>query len=82
MTQDSLDQGAHWIHSIDANPITTAARELGVDTLFVGGDSSYTKLTEATPHDGGKHLQLYVYGRAAHAAFPEAPSVRADYWFT
>ena len=47
-----------------------------------GGDGSYKMLSAAHPHDGGKHLQLYIYGRAARAAFPDAPSVRADYWFT
>ncbi len=45
-------------------------------------DSAYKMLSEAEPHNNGKHLQLYVYGRAAHLAFPDAPSVRADYWFT
>src|SRR5919199_580701 len=40
-TRDGIDEGAHWIHSTDGNPITTLARELSVDTLFVGGDSTY-----------------------------------------
>jgi hypothetical protein len=40
-TEDRIDLGAHWIHGTDGNPITTIARELGVPTLFVGGDSTY-----------------------------------------
>jgi ATP-dependent helicase/nuclease subunit B len=47
-----------------------------------GGDSPYKKLSESEPHDCGKHLQLYVYGRAARLKFADAQSVRADYWFT
>jgi len=34
--------GAHWIHGTEGNPVTNLARQLGVPTLFVGGDSSYT----------------------------------------
>jgi len=41
-TSNGVDLGAHWIHWTDGNPITNLARELGVETLFVGGDSSYT----------------------------------------
>jgi ATP-dependent helicase/nuclease subunit B len=55
---------------------------LNVLDYKTGSGSSYKMLSEAEPHDGGKHLQLYIYGRAARVAFPDAPSVRADYWFT
>jgi monoamine oxidase len=41
-TQDGIDMGAHWIHGTEGNPVTNLARQLGVPTLFVGGDSSYT----------------------------------------
>lgn len=41
-TKEGVDHGAHWIHGTEGNPITNLARQLGVDTLFVGGDSSYT----------------------------------------
>src|SRR5580765_3165506 len=41
-TADGVDLGAHWIHSTEGNPITSLARELGLPTLFVGGDSTYT----------------------------------------
>jgi monoamine oxidase len=41
-TEDGIDLGAHWIHGTDGNPITSACRELGIPTVFVGGDSSYT----------------------------------------
>src|SRR5262245_14453000 len=40
-TEDGIDLGAHWIHGTDGNPITNVARELGLPTLFVGGDSTY-----------------------------------------
>lgn len=46
-----------------------------------GRDDDYKKLSEEQPHDNGKRLQLYVYGLAARAAFPETPSVWAGYWF-
>lgn len=46
-----------------------------------GSSGAYKKLSEADPHDRGRRLQLYVYGRAARAVFPEAPSVSAYYWF-
>ena len=37
-TRDGIDLGAHWIHGTEGNPITNVARELGLPTLFVGGD--------------------------------------------
>ena len=50
-----IDLGAHWIHGTEGNPITNLARELGVPTLFVGGDSSYT--------GGWEQLQLWSGGQ-------------------
>jgi monoamine oxidase len=41
-TEDGIDLGAHWIHGTDGNPVTSVCRDLGVATVFVGGDSSYT----------------------------------------
>lgn len=41
-TIDRIDLGAHWIHGTEGNPLTNLARELGLPTLFVGGDSSYS----------------------------------------
>lgn len=41
-TRAGIDLGAHWIHGTEGNPITAAARELGLGALFVGGDSTYT----------------------------------------
>lgn len=41
-TEDGLNEGAHWIHTTDGNPITAAARALSVEPLFVGDDSSYS----------------------------------------
>jgi hypothetical protein len=41
-TVDGIDQGAHWIHGTEGNPIITLARLLSVETLFVGGDSTYS----------------------------------------
>lgn len=41
-TVDRIDFGAHWIHGTEGNPLTNLARELGLPTLFVGGDSSYS----------------------------------------
>ena len=54
-TEDGIDLGAHWIHGTEGNPITNLARELGVPTLFVGGDSSYT--------GGWEQLQLLTGGQ-------------------
>src|SRR6185503_21203366 len=50
-TVDRIDLGAHWIHGTEGNPITNLARELSINTLFVGGDSSYS--------GGWDHLALY-----------------------
>src|SRR5688500_8349550 len=41
-TQNRIDLGAHWIHGTEGNPLTVLARQLGLPTMFVGGDSSYT----------------------------------------
>ena len=43
----------------------------------------YKGISEHDPHQGGRRLQLAVYGVAArqHAGAPDAP-VRAEYWFT
>src|SRR5688572_14372588 len=49
-TENGIDLGAHWIHGTEGNPLTNLARELGVPTVFVGGDSSYT--------GGWEHLDL------------------------
>jgi monoamine oxidase len=40
-TVDGVEFGAQWIHSTEGNPVSTLARELGLSTLFVGGDSTY-----------------------------------------
>lgn len=47
-----------------------------------GKHDSYKGLSEDTPHDGGKRLQLYIYALAGRQHFPDAPSVTARYWFT
>lgn len=52
-TKDGIDLGAHWIHGTEGNPTTNLARQLSVNTLFVGGDSSYT----------GGWNQLALFGR-------------------
>ncbi len=41
-TEAGVDLGAHWIHGTEGNPITTFAREKGLQTQYVGGDSTYT----------------------------------------
>lgn len=41
-TVDGVDLGAHWIHGTEGNPLTTLARDRGLSTMFVGGDSTYT----------------------------------------
>lgn len=49
-TEGAIDLGAHWIHGTEGNPVTNLAREFGLPTLFVGGDSSYTGVgTPPTP---------------------------------
>lgn len=47
-----------------------------------GNYAAYSTISELAPHDGGKHLQLYVYALAGRKTFPEAPSIRALFWFT
>ena len=41
-SEGGFDYGAHWIHGTEGNPLTNAARAMGVPIYFVGGDSSYT----------------------------------------
>lgn len=62
-TEDRIDLGAHWIHGTEGNPITNLAHELGVPTLFVGGDSSYT--------GGWEQLQLLSGGQPVSAEIKE-----------
>lgn len=50
-TRDGVDYGAHWIHGTEGNPIANLAREFGLGTMFVGGDSTYS--------GGWDHLALY-----------------------
>ena len=48
-----------------------------------GSTRAYAGISADDPHQGGRRLQLAVYGLAArqHAQDAEA-AVRADYWFT
>ncbi len=39
---NGFDYGAHWIHGTEGNPLTNLARQFGLATYFVGGDSTYT----------------------------------------
>lgn len=41
-TEDGFDWGAHWVHGSEGNPLGPLIRKLGVQSLFVGGDSTYT----------------------------------------
>ena len=47
-----------------------------------GSDKPYRSLSEGNPHGRGQQLQLYIYALAVRDDFPDAPSVRAFYWFT
>lgn len=47
-----------------------------------GKHDGYKNLTEQTPHDGGRRLQLYIYALAGRELFPDASSASAYYWFT
>jgi monoamine oxidase len=40
-SKDGIDFGAHWIHGAEGNPITELTRKLGLQSIFVGGDSTY-----------------------------------------
>lgn len=53
-TVDGIDLGAHWIHGTEGNPITNLARRVGLATVFVGGDPTYT--------GGWEHLALLESG--------------------
>jgi monoamine oxidase len=63
-TEDGIDLGAHWIHGTDGNPMTSICRELGVPTIFVGGDSSYT--------GGWEDLALHRNGNSLSSERKEA----------
>lgn len=69
-TKDRLDLGAHWIHGTEGNPVTNAARQLGIPTIFVGGDSSYT--------GGWDQLQLRQGGRVLSAEEKERSILLID----
>ncbi len=53
-TVDGIDDGAHWIHGTEGNPLTSLARRHALATMFVGGDSTYT--------GGWDHLALFGPG--------------------
>lgn len=59
-TEGGVDLGAHWIHGTEGNPLTNLARQLGIPTLFVGGDSTYS--------GGWEHLAVYGSGRVPMSA--------------
>ncbi|MFT3674154.1 FAD-dependent oxidoreductase [Aestuariivirga sp.] len=69
-TEDGIDLGAHWIHGTDGNPMTSICRELGVPTIFVGGDSSYT--------GGWEDLALHRHGSSLSADRKEASIALMD----
>lgn len=66
-TANGVDYGAHWIHGTEGNPITNVARELGLGTLFVGGDSAYS--------GGWDHLVLHGPGGATLGAGDKLRSI-------
>ncbi|HEY2381106.1 MAG TPA: FAD-dependent oxidoreductase [Terriglobia bacterium] len=41
LTKYCVDVGAQWIYGTEGNPITNLARQHALDTVFVGGDSTY-----------------------------------------
>src|SRR5579862_9697361 len=41
LTKYCVDVGAQWIYGTEGNPITNLARQHALDTIFVGGDSTY-----------------------------------------
>lgn len=69
-TEGGIDLGAHWIHGTEGNPVTNLARELGVPTIFVGGDSSYT--------GGWEQLQMRFDGRPLSPAEKEKSIILID----
>ncbi|GAB3034207.1 PD-(D/E)XK nuclease family protein [Mycobacterium bourgelatii] len=56
--------------------------ELVVMDYKTGGASTYKKLCEDDPHDGGRRLQLYVYARAAMNEYSHASKLSSYYYFT
>lgn len=66
-TEDGIDQGAHWIHGTEGNPITNLARANGVETLFVGGDSTYV--------GGWEDIQLHREGKGSIAVEEKRNSI-------
>jgi monoamine oxidase/CRP-like cAMP-binding protein len=51
LTQYCVDIGAHWIYGTEGNPITNLARQHALETVFVGGDSTY--------HGGWDSIELF-----------------------
>jgi monoamine oxidase len=64
---DGVDLGAHWIHGTEGNPLTALARRLGVPTLFVGGDSTYS--------GGWEQLELRGRGGRPYTAAEKGHSI-------
>src|SRR5579871_3528944 len=50
-TQYCVDMGAHWIYGTEGNPVTNLARQYALDTVFVGGDSTY--------HGGWESIEVF-----------------------
>lgn len=69
-TVEGLDLGAHWIHGTEGNPLTNKARDLGLATIFSGGDSSYT--------GGWEHMELRRNGQRISAEEKEASILSID----
>ena len=77
---------AEWADRLDLPPMVEVnedARGTAYTVSVDAADRISTGISATDPHQGGRRLQLAVYGVAArqHAASPDAP-VRADYWFT
>lgn len=53
-TEESFDWGAHWVHGAEGNPLAPLIRRLGLQSLFTGGDSTYT--------GGWRDLPIYRHG--------------------
>lgn len=75
---EGFDFGAHWIHGTEGNPLTNLARSLGLPTLFVGGDSTYTGGWDRMRFPGRPDEERDRSLIVADAVFDALDAARAD----
>jgi monoamine oxidase len=81
-TVDGFDQGAHWVHGTEGNPLTNLARQLRLPIYFTGGDSSYPGGWSHMQFPGsqriGSDLSLIAFDRVMDTIDAARDSFRPD----